>query len=130
MFLIQKTILVCRITLQVTDVFLCLIRKTRSVLRAQKNVLEQKPTKALAPTGFLWKPSRPNGRRSSYRMLSLQKNYFLAKILLIFAIKPLKNIENDVFFNSFFQQKDFFCRLVMRSTSLYITFPLIFFLIL
>jgi len=33
----------------------------RSILRAQKNVLEQKPTKALAPTGFLWKPSRRIG---------------------------------------------------------------------
>jgi hypothetical protein len=32
----------------------------QSILRAQKNVLEQNTIKALAPTGVLWKPSRPN----------------------------------------------------------------------
>jgi len=31
----------------------------RSILRAQKNVVEEIATKALAPTGNFWNPSRP-----------------------------------------------------------------------
>jgi len=30
----------------------------QSILRAQKNVAEEKPTKGFSPTGFFWSPSR------------------------------------------------------------------------
>jgi hypothetical protein len=41
----------------------------RSILLAQKNVLEQNTTKALVPTGVLWKPKCPNRAFCSYRVL-------------------------------------------------------------
>ena len=41
-----------RITFKVTDVFLCPIRKMRSILRAQKNVLEQNIAEGVARTMF------------------------------------------------------------------------------
>ena len=58
-----------RLTLQVTDVFLCPIRKTRSVLRAQKNVVEQKPTKGAARLGFCGTRAAEQAV-SCYRLLS------------------------------------------------------------
>jgi hypothetical protein len=44
-----------------------------------KNVLEQKPTKALAPTGFLWKPSR--------RMAAQQLLFIMRHILFLIIYK-------------------------------------------
>ena len=42
----------------VYDVFLCPIKETRRVSRAQKNVAEQNTTKGASPAGVLCSPSR------------------------------------------------------------------------
>jgi hypothetical protein len=46
----------------------------RSILWAQKNVVEQNATKGESPTGVLRNPNRPNRAVSSYRLLNLHKN--------------------------------------------------------
>jgi len=58
-----------RLTFQVTDGFLRPIRKTRSVLRAQKTVVEQNTAEGVSPNGVLRNPNRPIRAVSSYRML-------------------------------------------------------------
>jgi hypothetical protein len=41
----------------------------RSILRTQKNVVEEIAAKALAPTGIFRSPNRQNRAVSSYRLL-------------------------------------------------------------
>ena len=60
---------VLHITLQVSDVFLRPIRKTRSVLRAQKTVVEQNTAEGVSPNDVLRNPNRQNRAVSSYRLL-------------------------------------------------------------
>ena len=62
------------ITFKVHDVFLCPIRKMRSILRAQKNVAEKNTTKGVPapsarPAGVFRSPHCPNRAMCVYRLL-------------------------------------------------------------
>ena len=62
--------------------------KCEAFLRAQKNVLEQNTTKALAPTGVLRKPSR---RKAAKRIPSVIRRFIGFSIFYFYFTKIVLN---------------------------------------